>query len=42
MTVLGKADEERLNKNCAAAVKCMRSATFLQKNISKGVGNWFK
>ena len=38
-TVLARAEEERLIRKCAAVVKRMRSATFLQRNVSKGVKN---
>ena len=36
---LAQAEEERLIKKCTAIVKHMRSSTFLQKNVGKGVKN---
>ncbi|CAD7087787.1 unnamed protein product [Hermetia illucens] len=36
---LAQAEEEKLIKKCTAVVKHMRSATFLQKNVGKGVKN---
>ncbi|CAD7089189.1 unnamed protein product [Hermetia illucens] len=39
LTTLAQAEEERLITKCTAVVKRMRSATFLQKNVSEGVKN---
>lgn len=40
LIVLARAAEEKFIRKCGTVLKRMRSATFLQNNVSEGVKNW--